>query len=75
LIYPGWDVTTLIQPKPVNLLLSERDDWFWKQNASSTGYAKMGIKELISRLGHYWLNNPQDVTKGIKGCPKFYSLE
>lgn len=75
LIYPGWDVTTLIQPKPVNALLSERDDWFWKQNESSTRYAKMGIKELISRLGHHWLNDPHDVTKGIKGCPKFYSLE
>lgn len=78
LIYPGWDVTTLIQPKPVNALLSERDDWFWKQNEfneSSARYAKLGIKELISRLGNQWLNDPCDVTKGIKACPKFYSLE
>lgn len=78
LIYPGWDTTTLVAPKPKNLMLSERDNWFWNQGAESNlgvrnGLA--GIKELISRVGDYWLNNTTDFTKGIKGCINTYPLE
>ena len=78
LIYPGWDVTTLVQPKPKNLLLSERDDWFWNQTPdshSSLKFARMGVQELLSRIGNQWLNDPNNITKGIKGCVNLYALE
>ena len=78
LIYPGWDPKTLVAPKPKNLILSERDNWFWKQNFhtnKSVKNAQSGIKEFISRVGSYWLNDKRDVTKGVKGCINAYNLE
>lgn len=78
LIYPGWDPTTVVAPKPKNLLLSERDNWFWNQNHETTQaikYAKGGINTLVSKIGDYWLNNPADLTRGIKGCINKYALE
>lgn len=78
LIYPDWDPTTLVAPKPQNLLLSERDNWFWNQNSATTESvrnAQGGIKELIRRVGDYWLNDPADLTRGIKGCINTYQLE
>jgi len=75
-IYPGWDPNTIVAPKPQNLLLSERDNWFWNQNTSeAVRNARGGIKELLSRVGDYWLNNPIDLTRGIKGCINTYRLE
>ena len=78
MIYPGWDPTTLVAPKPQNLLLSERDNWFWNQNPDSSESLRNalgGLRELTSKVGDYWLNNPQDLTRGIKGCINLYSLE
>ncbi len=78
LIYPGWDTTTLVAPKPKNLILSERDNWFWNQGAEKNIAVRngaAGIKELLSRVGNYWLNNTVDLTKGIKGCINTYPLE
>lgn len=78
LIYPGWDPTTIVAPKPKNLLLSERDNWFWNQGPDihqGVRNAQGGMQELISRIGDYWLNNPLDHTRGIKGCINTYALE
>jgi len=78
LIYPGWDPSTIVAPKPHNLLLSERDDWFWKQNIQTTEAVRNatgGINEMISRVGNYWLNDSKDLTRGIKGCINTYALE
>jgi hypothetical protein len=78
MIYPGWDPTTLVAPKPQNLLLSERDNWFWNQNIATTESvrnAQGGLKELVKRVGDYWLNNTADLSRGIKGCINTYSLE
>ena len=59
-----------------NLLLSERDNWFWNQTTSeAVRNAQGGIKELISRVGEYWLNSTADLTRGIKGCINTYRLE
>ena len=75
-IYPGWDPTTIVAPKPQNLLLSERDNWFWNQTTSeAVRNAQGGVKELISRVGDYWLNSTTDLTRGIKGCINTYQLE
>lgn len=77
-IYPGWDPTTLVSPKPINKLIGERDTWFWNQShesQSSPWYASHGIFELIKRVGPYWMNDPKDITKGLKGCINTYALE
>jgi hypothetical protein len=78
MIYPGWNSETLVAPKPQNLLLSERDNWFWNQNSEtveSLRNAQGGLKELIRRVGPYWLNDSADMTRGIKGCINAYPLE
>lgn len=78
LIYPGWRSDLIVAPKPRNLLLSERDNWFWKQNQETTESvrnAANGIKEMLRRVGDYWLNDPQDPSRGIKGCCVCYPLE
>jgi hypothetical protein len=78
MIYPGWDTTTIVAPKPKNLLLSERDNWFWNQNKDTTDSVKNalgGIKELTSKIGEYWLNDSAELTRGIKGCINTYPLE
>jgi hypothetical protein len=78
LIYPGWDPTTLVAPKPQNLMLSERDNWFWAQNPETNiavRNAQEGIKEIVKRIGDSWLNDTTDITRGIKGCFRFYPIE
>jgi hypothetical protein len=78
LIYPGWRSDLIVAPKPQNLLLSERDNWFWSQNPEVTEAVKNasnGIKELIRRVGAYWVNDVNDYTRGIKGCINCYPLE
>jgi len=77
MIYPGWDPQTIVAPKPKNLLLSERDNWFWNQGETdiSVRNARAGINEMISRVGDYWLNSTTDPTRGIKGCINTYPLE
>jgi hypothetical protein len=77
-IYPGWQPDTIVAPKPMNLMISERDNWFWNQNPETTPavqIAQGGIKQLRSRIGDYWFNNPADITRGIKGCINSYALE
>jgi hypothetical protein len=77
LIYPGWNPTTVVAPKPLNLLLSERDNWFWKQGMHNDAVrnAHNGITEMIKRVGEYWVNDINDHSRGIKGCINTYALE
>lgn len=77
LIYPGWDSNTLVAPKPQNLIFSERDNWFWNQGANNAAVRNglEGIKTLFNRLGENWVNNKNDLSKGIKGCINTYALE
>lgn len=86
LIYPGWDPGTLVAMKPQNLLIAERDDWFWGDRSMNRGRdirstnatvknAWGGVATMYKRLDDYWLNNPSDWTKGIKGCINTYPLE
>jgi hypothetical protein len=78
LIYPGWDPTTLVAEKPKNILISERDDWFWNSSENllpSLKYARGGIRTLVSKLGPEWLNDPNDLARGIKGMVNVYPLE
>jgi hypothetical protein len=78
LLYPGWDPTTLVQPKPKNMLISERDDWFIhssKETHKSVFNVQGGIVELVREFGSTWLNDPLDPSKGINGCRNSYPLE
>ena len=76
LIYPGWDSSTLVQPKPRDMLVGHRDESFWRQqNNATVDLAKSGIREWVRRLGDYWMNDPLDPTKGVKGCINIYALE
>jgi hypothetical protein len=78
LVYPGWDVNTLIAKKPKDILVGDRDDWFWNQGAehnTGTRNAWYGLDELYRRLGPEWMNDPKNVRKGILGCINTYSLE
>lgn len=75
LIYPGWRSDLVVAPKPQNLLLSERDNWFWSQNTEAVKNASNGVKEMIRRVGAYWVNDVNDYTRGIKGCINCYALE
>lgn len=78
LIYPDWNPNLIVAPKPQNLLLSERDNWFWKQNPKTNPavkFAANGVQEMIKRLDAYWFNDVNDPTRGIKGCINSYALE
>lgn len=76
IIYPGWDINTLVQPKPRDVLVGHRDDWFWKQNNNPTvNFAKSAINQWLSRLGPHWANDPNDLRRGVKGCINLYCLE
>jgi len=86
LIYPEWDPTTLVAMKPQNLLIAERDDWFWGQRdlnwdrpSNSTNpvvqTAWGGVANMYQKIGDYWFNDPTDWSKGIKCCINTYPLE
>lgn len=86
LIYPGWDPATLVAMKPQNLLIAERDDWFWGQtdmnwnrplysNNSIVQNAWGGVATAFRRFGDDWLHDPLDWSKGLKGCINTYALE
>jgi hypothetical protein len=77
-IYPGWDPGTIVAPKPFNFLLSDRDYWFWNKNSDTDLNKKAalaGIKKVLSSINGYWLNDPSNIYKGIKGCVNYYPLE
>ena len=77
-IYPGYRPDLVVAPKPQNLLLSERDNWFWKQNPETNAAvrnAANGIQEMIRRVGDYWMNDTNNPARGIKGCRTCYALE
>ena len=72
------DPATLVAEKPKNILISDRADWFWKSSPDlipSLRYARGGLRDLVTRLGPYWMNNPKKLSKGIKGCVNTYPLE
>lgn len=76
IVYPGWDINTIVQAKPRDILLGNRDYWFWNQTTNPTAnFAKSAINEWLKRLGNYWLNDPRDLTRGVKACINLYPLE
>lgn len=66
LIYPHWSNDTFTAGKPPSLILSPRDRSFY----SNTQFQHQVncIKHHLRQIDPYWLNDPQDLQKGIKGC-------
>jgi hypothetical protein len=77
-IYPGWNPDTIVSPKPKNFLLSDRDYWFWQKSPGTDRNQQLAlanITKVLSVLGGYWMNDPSNIYKGIKGCVNLYPLE
>lgn len=78
LIYPGWDVNTLVGPKPANLLVANRDNWFiysGKDTHQSVYNYQSALKAVIDKFGPAWFNDANQPSKGILGCRNIYPLE
>jgi hypothetical protein len=77
-IYPGWDINTLVGPKPTNMIVTNRDDWFtWstKETHKSVFNYQGAVNEVIRNFSSGWLNNPNDPSRGILNCRNIYPLE
>jgi len=56
LIYPWFNPKLYYEPKPKNIIVSERDRWFIKDSKISKNY-KTSIDGLITEFGNIWLNS------------------
>ena len=72
LIYPDWDINTFSQGKAYSMIDSPRDvvfnkDLVYKQQM-------LDVITHLSRLDPYWLNDPNNIHKGVKLCisPAYY---
>lgn len=77
-IYPNWSLNTFTVGKPASIITSPRDAWFFnsEHNNASKRIWRMGVNKLFDFLPDYWKNDPDDMTKGLKGCvSKRYYLE
>lgn len=68
LIYPTWDLNTYQNPKHLSPVASPRDNWFF-QNPNSDEFRvyKMTLQAIKQTLGDYWTNDPQNITRSVKG--------
>lgn len=58
IIYPWFDPGLYYEPKPRDILYSQRDRWFWSDQDLSNRYRDC-INALVNRWGDRWLNqNP-----------------
>jgi hypothetical protein len=86
LIYPHWQADTIVSPKPLSLIFSPRDSWFFKNNAPDMGQNRFGsgiawLKQQVCRHRPdlWWQFAFDPVHKilvgGIKSLRKTYALE
>lgn len=70
LVYPKWDITTFSVGKSPSSVISPRDSWFYKIENSHPAKSNWltGYEKLSKMLPEYWMNDPKDMTKNIKGC-------
>lgn len=77
-IYPQWRLDTFTYGKPSSIVVSLRDTWFYKispEDPIRHNY-DIGLKKIFELLPEYWLNDPKDLTQGMKFCwSKDYYLE
>ena len=74
LIYPTWNTETFSSGKTPNKIFSVRDQWLWDSNLESKTRAVDQIKIFLKKAGSYWLNDPTDMSKGVKrhASPRYY---
>jgi len=66
LIYPRWNSGTFTNGKSTNKVYSQRDEWFWHSNLPEKDILDAQIKKYFNVIGEYWMNDKNDVSKGIK---------
>ena len=74
LIYPTWNTETFTSGKNTNSLFTDRDSWLWNSNTEEKHRIKKFIIDKLSSTPVYWLNDPDDISKGIKShaSPRYY---
>jgi thiol-disulfide isomerase/thioredoxin len=76
LIYPNWHPVPY-QFKPISLILSPRDTWFYNLGDSESPRKiwKTGLEKRWNIVPDYWKNDVTDIKKGFKSSfSKEYSL-
>lgn len=86
LIYPNWQPDAIVSPKPMSLIFSPRDSWFFKNNAPDMGQTRFGssIVWLQQQVKKYrpdmWWQYKFDPTRmqlvgGIRSIRNTYRLD
>jgi hypothetical protein len=72
LIYPKFNLKTFTFGKILSLVTSSRDDVF--NNDPEFGQQQAVLKQHLSQLDPYWMNDPNNIEKGIKASisPPYY---
>lgn len=70
LIYPWFQPDLYYERKPLDIIYSKRDRWFWRDSVLSYQYHRV-VDGLIAQFGDTWLN--QDLTKGMRSTRNFRS--
>jgi len=70
LIYPKWKIDTFSVGKSNSIIFSWRDNWFFnvEDSFNAKHIWKSGIEKLSQMLPDYWKNDPNNFSRGLKGC-------
>jgi diphthamide synthase (EF-2-diphthine--ammonia ligase) len=83
LIYPGWDVNSIVCPKAPSSLFSTKDNWWYNSNANGKDWYVKGIVHLRKHIREihpdwWWQIKPDAKTGvyrgGLTGCKITYPL-
>lgn len=70
LVYPWFRPDLYYESKPLDIIFSKRDRWFWSDKIIGARYKNI-IDGLVSSFGDKWLR--QDPTRGIRSTINFRS--
>jgi len=85
LIYPGWDINSVVASKPSSPTLSDKDQWWFRDlNDKRTSWYVRGILDLKQRIKKihpkWWFEhrfdpaNPGSFRAGITPCRNSYDI-
>ncbi len=69
LIYPGWDTSTIVTPKPTSAVFGSKDTWLWYSNVEKAipqwyGMGVVWLRQHVKSLDpNAWFEFPYDPTK------------
>jgi hypothetical protein len=74
IIYPHWDPDTYVAGKSSSRVWSTRDQWFIHGNLEAAEKFRSMSVSFFQSLDPYWLSDPKDYLKGVKGSvsPRYY---